>query len=296
VIYAQNWKQLLGNAAKTMFLVVLGSAAIILGVFVVLMLLFRVIGWPAWVAFFISVFMAFTLKSAFIDSFILARTMVAYMNVAPTTVITFDLYGKLSKVSAKFKQLWSKGQEEDPSPQPGAPAYAGAGYGAQPGAPAYAGAGYGAQPGAPAYAGAGYGAQPGAPAYAGAGYGAQPGAPAYAGAGYGAQPGAPAYAGAGYGVQPGAPAYAGAGYGVQPAGPAYAGAGYGAQPAGPAYAGMGYGAQPAGPAYAGTGYGAQPATQHVPYGSPSINAVYCRQCNALNAQGGKHCSSCGAPL
>ncbi|MCL1981500.1 MAG: zinc ribbon domain-containing protein, partial [Clostridiales bacterium] len=54
---------------------------------------------------------------------ILARTMVAYMGVAPTTVITFDLYGKLSVISSKFKELWNKGQQE----QQEQPAYAKAG-------------------------------------------------------------------------------------------------------------------------------------------------------------------------
>jgi hypothetical protein len=52
------------------------------------------------------------------DSFILARTMAAYMEDAPTAVISFDLYGKLCGISSKFKELWNKGQQEQPSPQP----------------------------------------------------------------------------------------------------------------------------------------------------------------------------------
>jgi hypothetical protein len=35
------------------------------------------------------------------------------MQVAPNTVITFDLYAKLSNLSAKFKQLWKKGDNEE---------------------------------------------------------------------------------------------------------------------------------------------------------------------------------------
>ena len=49
------------------------------------------------------------------------------MQVAPTTQITFDLYGKLCNLSKKFKELFNKGTSE---PQP---AYAGqaSGYGEQ---------------------------------------------------------------------------------------------------------------------------------------------------------------------
>jgi len=36
------------------------------------------------------------------------------MAVAPTTEITFDLYGKLCGISGKFKELWEKGKAEDP--------------------------------------------------------------------------------------------------------------------------------------------------------------------------------------
>ena len=112
VIYAQNWKTLLGSAAKTMAMVVLGLAAITICLFIAIMLLFRVFGWPGWAAFIIAALISWAVKFAFVDSFILTRTMVAYMGVAPTTVITFDLYGKLTGISGKFKELWNKGQQE----------------------------------------------------------------------------------------------------------------------------------------------------------------------------------------
>ena len=112
VIYAQNWKILLGNAAKTMAMVIVGLTAITLVLFLVLGLLFRVFSWPGWVAFVLSLLIALAIKFAFIDSFILTRTMAAYMGVAPTTVISYDLYSKLSGLSSKFKELWNKGQQE----------------------------------------------------------------------------------------------------------------------------------------------------------------------------------------
>jgi len=134
VIYAQNWKTLLGNAAKTMLMVIIGLACITLVLFVLLGLLFRVFEWPGWIAFVISVLIALAIKFAFVDSFILTRTMVAYMGVAPTTEITYDLYDKLCKLSSKFKSLFNKGQEEQPMPNPApnpvvpAPSTAGAGW------------------------------------------------------------------------------------------------------------------------------------------------------------------------
>jgi hypothetical protein len=118
VIYAQNWKTLLANAAKTMALVILGLLGITLVLFIVLALVFRAFDWPGWVAFVIALLLALAVKFAFIDSLILARTMTAYLGVAPTTVVTFDLYGKLCGISAKFRELFDKGQAEDPSDEP----------------------------------------------------------------------------------------------------------------------------------------------------------------------------------
>jgi hypothetical protein len=125
VIYAQNWKSLLGSAAKTMAMVILGMAGITLGLFLFLGILFRVFAWPGWVAFAIALLFALAIKFAFIDSFILARTMAAYMGVAPTTVITLDLYGKLCSLSSKFKELFNNGQNEQPAQQPAYAATAG---------------------------------------------------------------------------------------------------------------------------------------------------------------------------
>jgi hypothetical protein len=93
--------------------------------------------WAGYAAFLLALLIAMAVKYAFMDSFILARTMVAYMEDAPTTAIQFDLYGKLCNMSAKFKELWNKGQKEEPGPQPvPQPAYATAGGAPAPAAPA----------------------------------------------------------------------------------------------------------------------------------------------------------------
>jgi hypothetical protein len=137
VIYAQNWKKLLKDAAKTTAMVVLLVIVSTIVTFILFMSLFRLFGWDGWrliVAFLISCFVSWVIKSAFIDSYTMIRVMVSYMQEAPTTVITFDLYGKLCGLSRKFKSLFDKGQKEAPS-SAGQPAYAAAGT-PQPNAPA----------------------------------------------------------------------------------------------------------------------------------------------------------------
>jgi hypothetical protein len=118
VIYAQNWKKLLKDAVKTMVLVVVALIVIVLITFVALGLLFRILHWSGFVAFVIACFIAWAIKFSFIDSYILVKMMTSYMEVAPVTQITYDLYGKLCNVSIKFKELFNKGQQEQQSTQP----------------------------------------------------------------------------------------------------------------------------------------------------------------------------------
>lgn len=120
VIYAQNWKALLGGAAKTMLKVILLMVGIVLVVFVPIGLLFKLLHWSPFAAFLLACLVAWVVKFAVADSYIMIQMMAIYMQVAPGTQITFDLYGKLCGLSAKFKELFQKGQEE-------APAYAASG-------------------------------------------------------------------------------------------------------------------------------------------------------------------------
>jgi len=98
-----------------MFLVIFGFIGITLVLFIILGVLFRVFSWPGWIAFIIAVFLAIVIKWAFMDSFILTRTMAAYMKIAPSTSITVDLYGKLCGISNKFKELFNRGQGKQPA-------------------------------------------------------------------------------------------------------------------------------------------------------------------------------------
>ena len=115
VIYAQNIKSLLKNAAMTMVKLVLATLAAVLIVFVPVGLVFKLLKLSGLFAFVVACLIAWVVKFAFLDSYILCQTMAGYMSVATTTEITFDLYGTLSGISAKFKELWEKGKAEDPT-------------------------------------------------------------------------------------------------------------------------------------------------------------------------------------
>ncbi len=114
VIYAQNWKALLGGAAKTMVKVIIGTVIVGLLAFVPIGVLFKILKWSPLAAFIIACLIAWTFKFAILDSYIMIEMMAVYMNVAPTTQIKFDLYGQFSTFSAKFKELWNRGQAEAP--------------------------------------------------------------------------------------------------------------------------------------------------------------------------------------
>ena len=111
VIYYQNWKVLLKNAAMTALMVVGFTLFFTIVMFLLLAGIFKLFDGSLFIAFIIAFVIALALKNAFLDSFILIRTMVAYMQVAPTTVITHDLYGKLCGISSKFKSLFNKSTE-----------------------------------------------------------------------------------------------------------------------------------------------------------------------------------------
>ncbi len=122
VIYAQSWKTLLKDAARTMLKVILGVVVITLIIFVPIGLIFKLLKWSGLFAFLLACLVAWVVKFAVMDSYIMIQMMASYMSVAPQTTITFDLYSKLCGISKNFKELFTKGQAESPQP-----AYAGAG-------------------------------------------------------------------------------------------------------------------------------------------------------------------------
>jgi len=111
VIYVQNWKVVLKSAAKTMAKVLIGMLVGVLIVFVPIGILFKILKWSPLAAFILACLVAWVAKFAFVDSYIMCQMMTNYMAVAPTTVLTVDLYGMVSNMSASFKELWQKGKE-----------------------------------------------------------------------------------------------------------------------------------------------------------------------------------------
>jgi small-conductance mechanosensitive channel len=121
VIYAQNWKVLLKNAAVTVFVVILAMIVVTVASMLLFIAVFRLFGltgeWSGIAGFVLGLFTAYAIKYAFIDTWIMVKMMSTYMEVAPTTKITFDLYGKLRGMSPKFGELLNKAGKE-PSPLP----------------------------------------------------------------------------------------------------------------------------------------------------------------------------------
>lgn len=114
VIYYQNAKHLLKSAAVTSLIVIVATFAAWVIPFAVIGGVFALFNWSPIIAFFIALMVALVVKSAFIDSYMLVKTMISYMEVAPQTEITYDLYDKLCKLSGKFKDLFNKAQNEKP--------------------------------------------------------------------------------------------------------------------------------------------------------------------------------------
>lgn len=121
VIYVQNWKTLLKDAAKTMGKVLLIMVAMFLVIFIPVGLLFKLLKWSALAAFLFACLVAWVVKFAFVDSYILCQMMTGYLQAAPNTPVTFDLYTKLCNLSTGFKELFQKGQAEGPRPAQAAP-------------------------------------------------------------------------------------------------------------------------------------------------------------------------------
>ena len=118
VIYFQNWKTLLKGAAKTALIVIGASICLTLAGLIFFGVVFKVMGLMGLggvgmlFAFAFALMTAWIFKVAFIDSWILVSMMTTYMQVAPTTELKIDIYDHLCRLSAKFKELFQKGQDE----------------------------------------------------------------------------------------------------------------------------------------------------------------------------------------
>lgn len=116
VIYFQNWKTVLKSALKLSLLSVLFSFVVFLVIMFMLIGIVSAAGAEGagafLIGFILAVLIAAIVKSAFLDSYIMVCMIHSYMEVAPTTELTFDLYEKLCGISSKFKSLFNKGKEK----------------------------------------------------------------------------------------------------------------------------------------------------------------------------------------
>lgn len=62
---------------------------------------------PGVASLLIAVLFAVTVKKAFIDSYILCKLLTVYVQTAPQTEISVDLYGKLCGLSNKFREMYN---------------------------------------------------------------------------------------------------------------------------------------------------------------------------------------------
>lgn len=116
VIYFQNAKQLLKNALKVSAVVILTTAVALAIPAALFLLLFKALGWSPVAAVILAILVAVFVRSAFIDSYIMIDMMKHYMDVVPETEISFDLYGKLSRLSGKFRKLFERAKAEAAEP------------------------------------------------------------------------------------------------------------------------------------------------------------------------------------
>lgn len=111
-VYFQNAKHFLKNAAFVTVFVIVATFLSWIIPFGVIGGVFAMLHWSRFAAFIIAFIVALVIKNAFIDSWMLVKMMVSYMEVAPSTEITYDLYGKLCKLSSKFKSMFKKAEAE----------------------------------------------------------------------------------------------------------------------------------------------------------------------------------------
>ncbi|MCM1113229.1 MAG: hypothetical protein NC399_08260 [Muribaculum sp.] len=115
VIYFQNWKTVLKDALKTALIAFVVSAAAGLLLFLVMLGALGILGMPGFgvlcVAMILTVLIVLIVKSAVLDSYTMVCMVCSYLQAAPSTEITFDLYDKLCRLSSRFKSLFQKAEE-----------------------------------------------------------------------------------------------------------------------------------------------------------------------------------------
>ena len=110
VLYFQNWKSLLKNAGvATLVCCVLYCVLGILSL--ILFICFMGADETGMIAAFVGVFFFLTVKSSFIDSWVMIKMVAGFFATAQDAEPAADLYGKLAGLSGKFKALLRRSGE-----------------------------------------------------------------------------------------------------------------------------------------------------------------------------------------
>lgn len=105
-IYFQNVKTFLKEAVKVTLIVMVFTSLTALISMLLMLGLVGVLHVPSLAAVVLGIMVALTLKEAFIDSYIMCQMLTVFVQVAPETELSVDLYGKLCGLSSKFKEMW----------------------------------------------------------------------------------------------------------------------------------------------------------------------------------------------
>lgn len=111
-IFYQNAKKLLKDGAKLSLIVTAVSAAVFFLVGLLCVALFHKTALACIIALVVGFSLVYACKAAFLNSYTMIKMMDAYMQVAPGTVLTHDLYAQLCGLSSKFKKLCERAREE----------------------------------------------------------------------------------------------------------------------------------------------------------------------------------------
>lgn len=104
-IYFQNIKTFLKEAVKITLIVTLSTAFVFFVAAWIAIGLVKLFHVPSIAALFVACMFAYTIKTAFVDSYIMCQMLVKFLQTAPQTEISFDLYGKLCGLSSKFREM-----------------------------------------------------------------------------------------------------------------------------------------------------------------------------------------------
>lgn len=105
-IYFQNVKTFLKEAVKVTLIVMVFTSLVALISMLLMLGLVGALHVPSLAAVVLGFMVALTLKEAFIDSYIMCQMLTVFVQVAPQTELSVDLYGKLCGLSSKFKEMW----------------------------------------------------------------------------------------------------------------------------------------------------------------------------------------------